>query len=123
MELTILVLTIALIWLAFAYRGKSAALRGASSIVSISSMHIADLQKMSLHSYWTALAMAVMQHRECSFEQATVLLQLGDAHPEIDWDEINKTHKELTERAAEISQGFDDFVKKEAESIISENDQ
>ncbi|PAU87202.1 hypothetical protein CK507_10840 [Pseudomonas sp. WN033] len=123
MELTILVLTIALIWLAFAYRGKSAALRGASSIVSISSMRTTGLQKMSLHSYWTALAMAVMQHRECSFEQATALLKLGDAHPDIDWDEINKTHKELTERAAEISQEFDDFVKKEAESITSENNQ
>lgn len=123
MELTIFVLTIALIWLAFAYRGKSSALRGASSIVSISSMQTAGLQKMSLHSYWTALTMAVMQHRECSFEQAKVLLQLGDAHPDIDWDEINKTHKELTERAAEISQEFDDFVKKEAESITSENDQ
>ncbi|MBU3056885.1 hypothetical protein [Pseudomonas indica] len=121
MELTIFALTIALIWLAFAYRGKSAALRGASSIVSISSMRIAGLQKMSLHSYWTALAMAVMQHRKCSFEQATVLLQLGDAHPDIDWDEINKTHKEVTHRAAEISQEFDDFVKKEAELITSEN--
>lgn len=121
MEVTIFVLTIALIWLAFAYRGKSSALRGATSIVSISSMQTAGLQKMSLHSYWTALAMAVMQHRECSFEQAMVLLQLGDAHPDIDWDEINKTHQEVTDRAAEISQAFDDFVKKEAESIISEN--
>ena len=90
-------------------------------MVSISSMRTAGLQKMSLHSYWAALAMAVMQHRECSFEQATVLLQLGDAHPDIDWDEINKTYKEVTDRAAEISQEFDGFVKKEAESITSEN--
>ena len=123
MELIIFALIIALIWLAFAYRQKSLALRGAASIGSISSMRTAGLQKMSLHSYWTAFAMAVMQHRECSFEQAMVLLKIGDAHPDIDWDEIEKTYREIKNRASEVSQEFDDLVKKEAESIAGENGQ
>lgn len=123
MKLTIFALIVALLWLAFAYRKKSLALRGASSIGSISSMRTDGLQKISLHSYWTAFAMAVMQHRECSFDQAMVLLKIGDAHPDIDWDEIEKTYREIKDQAAEVSQEFDDFVKKEAESITDENGQ
>ena len=89
-------------------------------MLSIASQQIHGLKGMSLHNYWTGIAMAIMNHRNCTFEEAIVLLNLGNAHPDVNWDEILNVYKGINERAEKICQEFDAFIKEEAELIIKE---
>lgn len=120
METVIFGLIIISLWLAFSLWQKNAALRGGSSILSIANQQINGLKNSSLHYYWTGLVMAIMEHRKCSFDQAVVLLKIGNSHPDVDWDEITKVYNDITNRAGSISSEFDTFVKEEAESVIKE---
>jgi len=120
MEMVIFGLIIISLWLAFSLWKKNVALRGSFSVFSIASQQVSGLKDSSLHYYWTGLVMAIMEHRKCSFDQAVVLLTIGNSHPDIDWDQITKVYDDITNRAENISLEFDKFVKEEAEAIIKE---
>ena len=121
MEIIILVLIVISLCLAFAYLKKSSALSGASSMLSITSHQVSGLNNKLLHNYWACLVMAIMQHKKCSFEEAVVLLKMGNSHPDIVWGEVENIYEATTDRAKSISLEFDNFIKEDAELIIKEN--
>lgn len=110
MELIILALILISAWLAFSYRSKSVELKANKSVISISIKQIAGLKGVSLHSLWTSIAMAVMQHKECTFEEAITFLKENDPHPDVDWKRVGDTYQEAKNRAAEISEEFDNNI-------------